>query len=178
VSEQKVRSDLFYRLNVFPIRVPPLRERPEDIPLLVRHFAAQFARRINKKIETIPSEAMKALARYHWPGNIRELQNVIERAVITSEGPILKVPLSDLKTRTASTTAAVANDNHGASMAEPRKAGTEAEQAERERILRALEQTNWVVAGPNGAALLLGIKRSTLQFRIRKLGISRQGVET
>jgi formate hydrogenlyase transcriptional activator len=178
VSEQKFRSDLFYRLNVFPIRVPPLRERPEDIPLLVRHFAAQFARRINKKIETIPSEAMKALARYHWPGNIRELQNVIERAVITSEGPILKVPLSDLKTRTASTTAAVAIDNHGASMAEPRKAGAEAEQAERERILRALEQTNWVVAGPNGAALLLGIKRSTLQFRIRKLGISRQGVET
>jgi formate hydrogenlyase transcriptional activator len=178
VSEQKFRSDLFYRLNVFPIRVPPLRERPEDIPLLVRHFAAQFARRINKKIETIPSEAMKALARYHWPGNIRELQNVIERAVITSEGPILKVPLSDLKTRTASTTAAVAIDNHGASMAEPRKAGAEAEQAERERILRALEQTNWVVAGPNGAALLLGIKRSTLQFRIRKLGISRQSVET
>jgi formate hydrogenlyase transcriptional activator len=160
VSEQKFRSDLFYRLNVFPIRVPPLRERAEDIPLLVRHFAAQFARRMKKQIETIPSETMKDLARYHWPGNIRELQNVIERAVITSDGPILQVPLSDLKP--------VAGTPAG-----PREAASNGADGERERILNALERTKWIVAGPNGAAMLLGMKRSTLQFRIRKLGISR-----
>ena len=172
VNDQKFRSDLFYRLNVFPIRVPPLRERPEDIPLLVRHFAAQFARRINKHIETIPSETMKGLVRYAWPGNVRELQNVIERAVITSEGPVLRVPLSDLKTRLVTNTATTTN-NHSAELPEAHQLGPEVEEAERERILHALEQTNWVVAGPNGAALRLGMKRSTLQFRMRKLGISR-----
>jgi len=171
VNEQKFRSDLFYRLNVFPIRVPPLRERPEDIPVLVRHFAAQFSRRVNKQIETIPSETMKALARYHWPGNIRELQNVIERAVITSEGPVLRVPLSDL--RRVSISAAPGTNGH--SRVEPgRDRGrTEVYEAERQRILDTLEQTNWVVAGPYGAAIRLGMKRSTLQFRMRKLGISR-----
>ena len=162
VNEQKFRSDLFYRLNVFPIRVPALRERPEDIPLLVRHFAAQFARRMKKQIETVPSETMKDLTRYHWPGNIRELQNVIERAVITSDGPILQVPLSDLKPRPA----AVA-------LTGPRKGGSDVAEAERERILSALEQAKWIVAGPNGAAMRLGMKRSTLQFRMRRLGISR-----
>jgi len=166
VSEQKFRSDLFYRLNVFPIRVPPLRERAEDIPLLVRHFAAQFARQMKKQIETIPSETMKDLARYHWPGNIRELQNVIERAVITSDGPILQVPLSDLKP------VPVAVPLTG-----PRDAGGNAAEADRERILNALEQTNWIVAGPNGAAVRLGMKRSTLQFRMRKLGISRDSAQ-
>jgi formate hydrogenlyase transcriptional activator len=165
VSEQKFRSDLFYRLNVFPIRVPPLRERAEDIPLLVRHFASQFARRMKKEIETIPSETMKGLAQYQWPGNIRELQNVIERAVITSEGPILQVPLSDLKTRPVA--APDASWDRGTNFGD----------AERERILTALEQSKWVVAGPNGAAIRLGMKRSTLQFRMRKLGISRDAAQ-
>lgn len=158
VEEQRFRSDLFYRLNVFPVRIPPLRERWEDIRLLVRHFADHFARRMNKTIETIPSETMKVLTRYHWPGNIRELQNVIERAVILSSGPVLNVPLSDLKPR-ETTNGATSN-------------GT-LEDAQRKHILAVLEETRWVLGGDNGAASRLGIKRSTLQFRMRKLGISR-----
>ncbi len=158
VNKKLFRDDLFYRLNVFPIRVPPLRERAEDIPVLVRHFAEQFARRMKKGIESIPSETMKVLSRYHWPGNVRELQNVIERAVILSNGPVLKVPLADLKHR-ATPSAATAN-------------GT-LEEAERKHILAVLDETNWVIAGANGAAARLGMKRSTLQFRMRKLGISR-----
>jgi formate hydrogenlyase transcriptional activator len=157
VGEQKFRADLFYRLNVFPIRVPALRERPEDIPLLIRHFARQFARRSNKIIDTIPSEVMTSLIEYHWPGNIRELQNLIERAVILSAGPILKVPLSDLK---PSSTTLV------------RKRITLRE-AEREHILAALKETNWIIAGPNGAAIRLGMKRSTLQARLQKLRLTR-----
>jgi formate hydrogenlyase transcriptional activator len=158
VDEQKFRSDLFYRLNVFPVHVPPLRERSEDIPLLVRHFVQQFARRMNKTIETIPAETMNALLGYHWPGNIRELQNVIERAVILSAGPVLKVALADLKSRAAS--------------AGPKKHET-LEEAEREHILAVLKESNWVLSGPKGAAGRLGMKRPTLQFRMRKLGISR-----
>src|SRR5258707_8290386 len=100
VTEQKSRSDLYYRLNVFPVRVPALRERPMDIPLLVRHFVQQSSRRMNKSIDTIPSETMTTLVRYHWPGNIRELQNVVERAVILSNGPVLKVATDELRTRT------------------------------------------------------------------------------
>ncbi|MGH9783735.1 MAG: sigma 54-interacting transcriptional regulator, partial [Terriglobia bacterium] len=158
VDEQKFRADLFYRLNVFPVRVPPLRERPEDIPLLVRHFAQQFARRSNKAIETIPSDAMNSLARYHWPGNVRELQNVIERAVILSAGPVLKVPLSDLKARMVSDS--------------PRGQDT-LQEAERKHILAALDETKWVLGGPSGAAVRLGMNRSTLQFRMKKMGIAR-----
>src|SRR5580658_310049 len=174
VSEQKFRSDLFYRLNVFPVRVAPLRERPEDIPLLVRHFASQFARRINKDVDTISSETMKGLVEYHWPGNVRELQNVIERAVITSEGAVLEVPLSDLKARPMATSLTTPNQtNHYAANSARQKLRTEGEEAERNHILSVLEQTNWVVAGPNGAALRLGMKRSTLQFRMRKLGLTR-----
>ena len=157
-------------MNVFPIRVPPLRERPEDIPLLVRHFAAQFARRINKQIETISSETMKGLVQYAWPGNVRELQNVIERAVITSEGSVLRVPLSDLRMPLVSN-AGTNRNNHSTRMAEGDQTEAAVEQAERQRILKALEQTNWVVAGPHGAALRLGMKRSTLQVRMQKLGI-------
>jgi formate hydrogenlyase transcriptional activator len=171
VEEQKFRSDLFYRLNVFPVRVPPLRERPEDIPLLVRHFAQQFARRMNKSIETIPSETMNALCEYHWPGNIRELQNVIERAVILSLGPVLKVALTDLK---PSGTPAPRKDGQ----ASPENHGNMQrilEETERKQILAALEQARWVVAGPKGAATLLGMKRSTLQVRMQKLGITRSG---
>jgi formate hydrogenlyase transcriptional activator len=170
VSEQKFRSDLFFRLNVFPVHVPPLRERQGDIPLLVRHFAQQFSRRMNKIIETIPSGTMDALSRYHWPGNIRELQNVIERAVIVSTGPALSVDVADLK---------FPKGGHPEEVAVPRNSKTNGalhsvlEETERQQILQALKKSNWVVAGPNGAAALLGMNRSTLQVRIRKLGISR-----
>jgi formate hydrogenlyase transcriptional activator len=156
VQERKFRSDLFYRLNVFPVQVPPLRERQEDIPLLVRHFVQQYARQMSKLIDTIPSEVMNVLTRYHWPGNIRELQNLMERAVILSQGPVLKVPLSGLQDRPMP--AAV------------NPIGT-LEDAERRHVTDALQATNWVVGGPKGAAALLGMKRTTLQWRIDKLGI-------
>jgi formate hydrogenlyase transcriptional activator len=171
VSEQKFRSDLFFRLNVFPVQVPPLREREGDIPLLVRQFAQQFSRRMNKMIETIPSATMDALSRYHWPGNIRELQNVIERAVIISTGPALNVDAADLKfpkfSRTLEKTESPTPPANGA-------LHDVLEQSERQQILKALEQCNWVVAGPKGAAAHLGMKRSTLQQRIRRLGIARR----
>ena len=160
VEEQRFRSDLFYRLNVFPIYVPPLRERKEDIPYLVRHFAQHFARDMTKEIDSISAETMNSLVSYPWPGNVRELQNVIERAVILSRGPALKVSLADLKTRIP--------DANG----QMDRAAT-LEEIERRHILSALEQTNWVFAGPNGAAARLGIKHPTLQFRMQKLGISR-----
>jgi formate hydrogenlyase transcriptional activator len=175
VEEQKFRSDLFYRLNVFPVRVPSLRERPEDIPLLVRHFVEQCARRMNKKIETISTETLKQMRQYHWPGNIRELQNVIERAVILSAGPVLKVPLSEFQSRAVP--AAIEGNGNSDRNPEP-TAGQDIwnvlEETERKHILSVLSQTNWVVAGPNGAAVRLGMKRSTLQLRMRKLGISRE----
>ena len=170
VSEQKFRSDLFFRLNVFPVQVPPLRERQEDIPLLVRHFTQQFSRRMNKAIETIPSAAMDALCRYHWPGNIRELQNVIERAVIISTGPALSVDVADLTFPKAGPPVekpTAPKSTNGA-------LHDVLEQSERQQILEALEQSNWIVAGPKGAAAHLGMKRSTLQQRIRKLGITRR----
>ncbi len=160
VEEQKFRSDLFYRLNVFPIFVPPLRDRKEDIPFLVRHFAQHFARNMTKEIDTISAETMNALSNYSWPGNIRELQNVIERAVILTKGPVLKVSLADLKSKSPDTNGYT---NGAATL----------EEVERKHILSVLEQTNWVFAGPNGAAAKLGIKRPTLQFRMQKLGISR-----
>jgi formate hydrogenlyase transcriptional activator len=170
VSEQKFRSDLFFRLNVFPVHVPPLRERRGDIPLLVRHFTQQFSRRMNKAIETIPSATMDALSRYYWPGNIRELQNVIERAVIISAGPALSVDVADLKFPK------VTHAEEGVTPANSKTNGAlhnVLEETERQQILKALKQSNWVVAGPNGAATRLGMNRSTLQVRIRKLGISR-----
>lgn len=162
VADQKFRSDLFYRLNVFPLRLPPLRERPEDIPVLVRHFVQQFARRMNRAITSIPSETMHALSRYHWPGNIRELQNVIERAVILSPGKVLQAALTELESRPAEAPAVSS-------------AQTTLEEAEREHILAALQETNWVVGGKNGAATRLGLNRTTLQFRMRKLGLARPG---
>ncbi|HXB74364.1 MAG TPA: sigma 54-interacting transcriptional regulator [Candidatus Acidoferrales bacterium] len=167
VEAQKFRSDLYYRLNVFPLRVPALRERREDIPLLVRYFVQQFSLRMNRGVETIPSETMNTLVRYDWPGNIRELQNVIERAVIVSTGPILKVPLDDLRRRASS-----AESSNGVSRSED--AGNMRgvlEDTERKEILTALKQTNWIVAGPKGAAALLGMKRSTLQAHMQRLGI-------
>jgi formate hydrogenlyase transcriptional activator len=169
VSEQKFRSDLFFRLNVFPVHVPPLREREGDIPLLVKHFAQQFSRRMNRVIDTIPSATMDALCRYHWPGNIRELQNVIERAVIVSTGPALNIDVGDLKfskTDPLAEKPATSKSANGA-------LHNVLEETERQQILKALNQCNWVVAGSNGAATHLGMKRSTLQQRIRKLGIVR-----
>jgi formate hydrogenlyase transcriptional activator len=157
VEERQFRSDLYYRLNVFPIVVPPLRERAEDIPLLVRYFAQKHARRMDRHIETIPAEEMDSLARYHWPGNVRELENLIERAVILSRGPVLHVPLPDERL----------------SGEAPSATSVTLEAAERDHILRALRDTNWVIAGPHGAAARLGMKRTTLQSRMAKLGISR-----
>jgi formate hydrogenlyase transcriptional activator len=180
VSEQKFRSDLYYRLNVFPVRVPALRERPEDIPLLVRHFVQQFSRRISKTIDTIPSETMTTLVKYPWPGNIRELQNVIERAVILTKGPILNIPSDDLRVSNANSMAmaATASTQSSSSAGASQNMRAVLDDAERQQIVAALEQTNWIVAGPNGAAARLGIKRSTLQSRMQKLGIriSRTGV--
>jgi formate hydrogenlyase transcriptional activator len=156
-------------LNVFPVHVPPLRERQGDIPLLVRHFTQQFSRRMKKVVETIPSAAMDALCRYHWPGNIRELQNVIERAVIISAGPALSIDVSDLKfpaTSHPEERATPANSQSNGALRDV------LQETERQQIIKALKQSNWIVAGPNGAAARLGINRSTLQVRIRKLGIS------
>jgi formate hydrogenlyase transcriptional activator len=161
VDGQKFRSDLYYRLNVFPIKAPALRERAEDVPLLVRHFVQEFSRRNNRVIDTVPSEAMEAMVRYSWPGNIRELQNVIERAVIVSKGPVLSVPIVELKSDVATKPVSRNQENLHDVL----------EEAERAQILHALEDAHWVVAGPNGAAARLGMKRSTLQVRMQKLGI-------
>jgi len=157
VTDKQFRSDLYYRFNVFPITAPSLRARPEDIPLLVRYFAQKYARLMSKRIETIPAGAMTALAKYHWPGNIRELENLIERSVILSQGPDLHVPLGELKAPATSAHNGVAT----------------LEAAEREHIQRVLRETNWVIGGSSGAATRLGMKRTTLQSKIRKLGISR-----
>ena len=159
VEAQRFRADLFYRLNVFPIHLPPLRERVEDIPLLVRHFVQHFARRMNRTIETISSDTMESLVRYQWPGNIRELENVMERAVILSSGPVLRVPLEDLQPCVAP----------GRVDGTPRTL----EEAERAHILATVKETKWVLSGPRGAATRLGMNRSTLQFRMKKLGIAR-----
>jgi len=157
VKRNEFRSDLYYRLNVFPIPLPPLRERREDIPALVEHYVEIYARRMGRQIEHISPETMCALTSYQWPGNIRELQNFIERSVILTSGNALQPPLETLR-----------------SAAEPESLGPiTLEDAERDHIRKTLEQTRWVVAGPNGAAARLGIKRSTLYFRMQKLGISR-----
>jgi len=159
ILDNHFRSDLYYRLNVFPIRVPALRERREDIPLLVQHFVQQATRRIRKIIDTIPSETMEALMRYEWPGNIRELENVIERAVILSSDPVLRVSPQDLRTRVTTGQ----NADHEQTM----------EEVQRNHILNTLKETRGTLAGPNGAAARLGLNRSTLYFRMKKLGIIR-----
>ena len=158
VEEQRFRSDLYYRLKVFPVMLPPLRERAEDIPALVRHFAQKFALRMKKRIETIPAEAMKALQSYPWPGNVRELENFIERAVILSSGSDLRVPLTELK-------AAISPPSNGSLKT--------LEDAEREHILKALREAKWTIGGSAGAAAKLGMKRTTLQSKMQKLGIVR-----
>ena len=145
VAARTFRNDLYYRLHVFPLVVPPLRERQEDIPALVRYFVQKYARRMNRAVETIPTETLDVLVHYAWPGNIRELENLIERAVIVSPGPVLRVPLSEMKLPT-----------------EPTGGDTlTLKAAEREHIMRALEATGWVLAGPRGAAARLGMKRTT-----------------
>jgi formate hydrogenlyase transcriptional activator len=156
VEEGTFRSDLYYRLHVFPLLVPPLRDRRDDIALIVRHFVDKYARRMNRRIETIPARTMEVLANYPWPGNVRELQNFVERAVILSPGTSLRAPLEELKQQAtqASTTSL-----------------STLEEMEREHVLRALRESNWVTGGPNGAAVRLGMKRTTLAYRIRKLGI-------
>jgi formate hydrogenlyase transcriptional activator len=160
------------------VRVPALRERPEDIPLLVRHFVQQFSRRISKAIDTIPSETMTTLVKYPWPGNIRELQNVIERAVILTKGPILNIPGDDLRVSNGNSMAMAAAASTQPASPSSHNMRAVLDDAERQQIIAALEQANWIVAGPNGAATRLGIKRSTLQSRMQKLGIrvSRTGM--
>ena len=160
MKQNEFRSDLYYRLNVFPIRLPPLRERREDIPSLVQYFMQKYARRMGKRIETVPAETMQKLVDWPWPGNVRELQNMIERGVILSRGFVLEIPLTELE----QSAPAALGDNYG---------GATLEAVEREHILRALRDTSWVIGGPSGAAARLGLNRSTLNARMRKLEIRR-----
>jgi formate hydrogenlyase transcriptional activator len=160
VALREFRSDLYYRLHVFPVHMPPLRERANDVELLVRYFVQRFSRRMNKQIETIPTQTMNALTRWEWPGNVRELENFIERSVILSEGTVLNVPVSELRP-------AYEVARHDATL----------ESLEREHILRALRETSGVISGARGAAARLGMKRTTLQSRMQKMGITRMDYE-
>jgi len=182
VTERKFRNDLYYRLNVFPIQVPPLRERPEDVPLLVRYFVQKFSRRQNKIVEYVPADVMDALVNYPWPGNVRELENLIERAVLLSRGKELRVPIAELKESSTSSAAMLSAPVEftrpmalGGHISTPSIAGAAntLDEAQRQHILSVLRQTRWRIAGPNGAAAILGMKRTTLQARMRKLGIAR-----
>jgi formate hydrogenlyase transcriptional activator len=159
ILEKEFRSDLYYRLNVVPIFLPPLRKRPEDIPLLVQHFVQRFASKVGKAIDIISSDTMEALRRHAWPGNIRELENVIERAVILSPGSVLRISNQDLSTRIVS----------GGNV----ERSQTLEEVERNHILATLKETRWILSGPSGAAARLGLNRSTLYFRMKKLGIVR-----
>jgi formate hydrogenlyase transcriptional activator len=160
VTDKQFRDDLYYRLNVFPIVIPPLRERREDIPLLVRHLVRKYAPRMKKCIDTIPAKVMTILWQYDWPGNIRELENFIERAVILSRGPELELPLSELAQRRKSPAATSADNS------------TTLEEVKRGHIVRTLKDTNWVIGGPAGAAARLGMKRTTLHSLVKRLGIT------
>jgi transcriptional regulator with GAF, ATPase, and Fis domain len=169
VAAQRFRADLYYRLNVFPIRVPPLRERPSDIPLLVKHFLAQFQRKLAKPLKAVAPESLARLERYAWPGNIRELQNVIERACVLSPGPVVEI-LDDLVPRLV----AEAAPTGSASSVSGHDAIVTLEEGERIHIRRALASTSGRVDGADGAAALLGINPSTLRSRMKKLGITKQ----
>ncbi|MFO0701384.1 MAG: sigma 54-interacting transcriptional regulator [Nitrospira sp.] len=157
VEAKQFRSDLYYRLNVFPVTMPPLRDRREDIPTLVRYFTQHYALRMKKNIQTVPARTLEILFRYAWPGNVRELENLVERSVILTQGTDLQVPISELQT---------VSDSAVSSM-------TALEEAERDHILRALQETKWVVGGASGAAARLGVKRTTLQSKMQKFGITR-----
>ncbi len=180
VAERAFRSDLYYRLNVFPIQIPALRERAEDLALLVRYFVQRFSRQLNKDVAYIPADAMDALIQYSWPGNVRELENLIERAVLLSPGKELRIPFAELKSAAISGAASGADSSSSltslpssASSASSPSTISTLEEAERQHILRAMKHTQWRIAGPKGAAVLLGMKRTTLQARMRKLGIRR-----
>jgi len=158
VADGRFRSDLFYRLNVFPLQAPPLRERREDIAILVSYFVQKYALRMEKQIESVSADALQALTAYAWPGNVRELENFIERAVILSGGPVLRASLADLGPAADAAAGAAAT----------------LEAAEREHIRRTLKECRGVIGGPKGAAARLGLKRTTLQSKMRKLGITRE----
>jgi formate hydrogenlyase transcriptional activator len=157
VADKEFRSDLYYRLNVFPISIPALRDRHGDIPRLVRYFVSKYAKKMDKFIETIPSAAMQKLQSWHWPGNVRELENFIERSVILTAGPALHVPLAELEAQ------AVDDGEASATLRD----------TERDHIIKILKETRGTLAGPNGAAARLGVKRTTLQYKMKKLGITR-----
>ena len=159
IEEKQFRSDLYYRLNVFPIRIPPLRERREDIPMLVQHFTQKYARQMGKQIDTIPESTIQKLQRWSWPGNVRELENLIERSVILTTNSVLAVTLPEKMTG-AIDAATVVSDFE-----------------EQERIMRTLQETKGRISGPNGAALRLGVKRSTLLDRMKKFGINPRDVK-
>ena len=159
IAQNQFRSDLYYRLSVFPIVLPPLRERKEDIPLLVRHFVRQFAERMDRHIESIPHATMDALRAWPWPGNVRELENLMERSVILSQGEVLRVPLWELRAQTSAS-----EPVHDQSL----------DTAERQHILRVLRETKGKISGPDGAARRLGLKRTTLQSKMDRLKIKRQ----
>jgi formate hydrogenlyase transcriptional activator len=160
IAEGQFRSDLFYRLHVFPIRMPPLRDRRPDIPALVRYFVQKLARRMGKQIDTIPRETMNKMMDWNWPGNIRELENLVERSVILTTGSILHVPLAELRPQ-------------------PENIETDGtlEAIDREHIIRVLRETRGVLSGPQGAAARLGLQRTTLQSKMKKLGIERKDYE-
>jgi transcriptional regulator with GAF, ATPase, and Fis domain len=164
VTDRQFRNDLYYRLNVFPVRLPALRERREDIALLVRHFVSLYAKRMNKQVERVPQEAMQDFLNYPWPGNVRELQNFVERSVILSFGKVLQAPLDELKQPAHCLDACGQNT-------EPRPRTLK--DAEHEHILQALSESNWVIGGPKGAAARLGLQRTTLFYKMKRLGISR-----
>jgi formate hydrogenlyase transcriptional activator len=162
IADHEFRSDLYYRLNVFPITMPPLRERAQDIPLLLRHFTRHHAQLCNKPISSIAPETVAALCRYDWPGNVRELEILVERNVILSQGSVLDISLSGLKSQIAATPSRT-----------QAPASVTLENLQRVHILSTLDDAHWVIAGPHGAAAKLGMKRTSLQYRMRKLGIQR-----
>jgi len=154
LAQREFRADLYYRLNVFPIRMPTLGERAQDIPMLVRHFTQKYARKMNKKIDSIPAEALKAMEEWAWPGNVRELENFIERSVVFSDGPVLNLPLADLRPRAAPPSVTL-------------------EGMGREYIVRAMRESDGVIEGPEGAAAWLGLKPATLYAMMRRMKVPR-----